>query len=125
MDWILVAIVCFIVLAGGLMLWLKLKGRVTDEQLRDYIAEGAMVVDVRTLEEYEEGHLDQTIHIPLDQIVERIRSQGTDSQQLILCHCVSGGRSAIAVARLRRAGYHHAFNLGSYNRAAALLKPLG
>ncbi len=106
------------------MLWFKLKGRVTDEQIREYISEGALIIDVRTSREYEEKHLSNTINIPLDQVIEQIRSQVPDPRQLILCHCVSGGRSAIAVARLKRAGYINSFNLGSYNRAAALLEPL-
>lgn len=103
------------------MLWFKLKGRVTDEQIVSYLKDGAIVVDVRTSVEVAERRVDGTINIPLDKVVEGVVSSVPDKSQIILCHCESGGRSAIAVARLRRVGYAHAFNLGSFNRAAALL----
>ena len=122
MDWIVIAVAFFIIGSGFLMLWFQLKGRVTDEQIREFLSEGALVVDVRTRGEYDERSVSGAINIPLDKVVELICETTTDKSQVILCHCESGGRSAIAVDRLRRAGYPHAFNLGSYKRAAALLK---
>ena len=123
MDWVVTAVVIFIMGVGGLLLWFQLKGRVSDEHIRDYLADGALVVDVRTKGEFEQRRVEGAINLPLDQVVEGIRSTVSDDSQVILCHCESGGRSAIAVARLRRAGYANAFNLGSYKRADALSKP--
>lgn len=122
MDWLVIGVVFFIVGSGCLLLWFQLKGRVTDEQIREFLSGGALVVDVRTVAEYDERSVTGTINIPLDKVVELICETATDTSQVILCHCESGGRSAIAVARLRRAGYTNAFNLGSYKRAAALLE---
>ena len=117
-------ILLFLVLgAGGLLLWFQLKGRVTDEQIREYLREGALVLDVRTEGEYKQQHVEGTMNIPLDRVVEVIQSTVEDPEQVILCHCESGGRSAIAVARLRRSGFKNSFNLGSFKRAGALLAP--
>lgn len=107
----------------SLLLWFQLKGRVTDEQIRVFLSQGALVVDVRTEGEYKQEHVAGTTNIPLDRVVEVMQSTLNDPEQVILCHCESGGRSAIAVARLRRSGIKNSFNLGSIKRAAALLAP--
>lgn len=121
MTVIQLTLILLIVGVAGLLLWFKLKGRVTDEQVRQYLSEGALVVDVRTEGEYKEQHVEGTVNCPLDRIVEVVQMTVEDPEQVILCHCESGGRSAMAVARLKRKGFKNSFNLGSYQRAEALL----
>lgn len=107
---------------SGLLLWFNLRGRVSDDQVRQFLKEGALVLDVRTKQEFQEGHVDGAVHLPLDQVPGSIASVEKNKDRVILCHCLSGGRSAIAAARLKRAGYQKAFNLGSLKRANALVR---
>jgi phage shock protein E len=69
--------------------------------------EGILLIDVRTLEEFQAGHLAGAVHVPLAEIVNAggvapIREQLAD-RQLIL-YCRSGRRSEMAVEKLRSVG---------------------
>lgn len=107
---------------GALFLWYKLKGRLNDDQVRQFLQDGALVLDVRTEKEFRERHVDGAVHVPLDRLPGGLTDVEKDKNRVILCHCLGGGRSAIAAARLRRAGYPNAFNLGSLKRAATLVE---
>jgi len=48
--------------------------------------------------------------------------QIADKQQPILLHCLSGGRSAIALRQLKTMGYQQVFNLGSLSRAQQIVQ---
>lgn len=63
---------------------------VTAAELPARVAEGWMLLDVRTDEEWAEGHIEGAVHIPMDQIQDRIEE--VDDQVLCVCHL--GGRSA-------------------------------
>lgn len=73
--------------------------------------DGAVLLDVRTAEEYRGGHIDGSINIPLDRInsVEKII---IDKSTPLYVHCLSGGRSGQAVSYLKRMGYINATNIG-------------
>jgi len=87
-----------------------------------YIDNGALIIDVRTSARYSQKQLEGTVNFPIGSVVQSIQSLVQEKPRTILCHCESGGLSAIAVSQLRRAGYKESFNLGSYRRAAALLR---
>ena len=66
----------------------------------------AMLIDVRTEEEFKEGHLKGAINIPYEKIVNVLSTYGTiDFDIPIVVYCKSGGRSGIAAASLVEAGY--------------------
>jgi hypothetical protein len=69
-----------------------------------------------------EKHIPEVVNLPLHELGEKISTIESDKSQVILCHWMSGGRSAIAMSRLRKLGYSQAYNLGSYGQAAAVLK---
>ena len=48
-----------------------------------------------------------------------------DKNQVMLLHCQSGMRSAVAVGKLKSIGYANAFNLGSLSRAKAIVSGAG
>lgn len=73
--------------------------------------EGAMVVDVRTPEEFAAGHYPGARNIPLDEIVARRDEVGKPSEVVVL-YCASGNRSGQAVALLRRYGFVNLINGG-------------
>ena len=78
------------------------------------VAQGAMLVDVRTPEEYAEGHLPEAINIPFEQIVEVFAKQGIAKDTPVVVYCRSGRRSGIAKESLDNAGYQAVYNGGGY-----------
>ena len=66
---------------------------------------GYIILDTRTQEEYDEGHIPGTILIPYDEINEKAEGILTDKTQLILVYCRSGRRSKIAAEALVELGY--------------------
>lgn len=72
---------------------------------------GAVLLDVRTAEEYHNGHIDGSVNVPLDRIsfiVNTVRDKNTP----LYVHCLSGGRSGQAVSYLKKIGYMNAKNIG-------------
>ena len=76
----------------------------------------AILLDVRTREEYASGHIEGSCNLPLDEI-DRAESIIRDKSTPLYVHCLSGGRSARAAAYLRGKGYkdvHDIGGIGSY-----------
>ena len=67
--------------------------------------EGYIILDVRTQEEYDEGHIPGAIVISHEEIAEKAEKVLTDKEQLILVYCRSGRRSKIAAEALVELGY--------------------
>ncbi len=86
------------------------------------IAQGAKVIDVRSKAEHNSGRLPGTLNVPLDELSGRIGSVATDRDAPLLLHCLSGTRSALARAALKRLGYRRVHNLGSLARARRILE---
>ncbi|NKF51131.1 rhodanese-like domain-containing protein [Shewanella sp. WXL01] len=83
-------------------------------QAWDKIANGAMVIDVRTAEEFAAGHLDNAINIPFEFIVSRLAKLGVAKDTDIVLYCRSGRRSGIAHNELIKAGFTNSHNGGGY-----------
>ena len=101
---------------AALLLWKKLS-QLSAETARNYLKEGALVIDVRTPGEYRSGHLAQAVNIPLDELEKKLPLLEKDKGRVLLLHCLSGGRSGMAQGKLKSMGYSNCFNLGSYARA--------
>ena len=82
--------------------------------LENKIKAGAKIVDVRTVEEFEEEHFPNALNIPVDQIQQRLIEFGEKNKPLVL-YCASGARSAYAEKILRSAGYTDVINAGGLN----------
>lgn len=77
----------------------------------------AVLLDVRTRDEYQNGHIEGSKNLPLDEI-DKVGSIVLDKQTPLYVHCLSGGRSARAAAYLRGIGYvnvHDIGGIGSYS----------
>lgn len=61
--------------------------------------EDAFILDVRTEEEYKNGHIENAVHIPLDELRENINKLPTDKKIYVYCH--TGLRSYIATRILK------------------------
>ena len=77
------------------------------------------MIDVRTPEEYQAGHLIGSVNIPYQEIGERITEITTDKKQAIQCYCRSGRRSGIATKTLQSLGYTNAQNAGGFEALKA------
>ena len=80
---------------------------ITAEEAKEIMdsEEGYIILDVRTQEEYDEGHIPGAIVISHEEIVEKAEEVLTDKEQLILVYCRSGRRSKIAAEALLELGY--------------------
>ena len=77
--------------------------------------EGYIILDVRTPEEFAEGHIEGAILIPDYEIGEKAESILTDKDQLILVYCRSGRRSKNAANELATLGYTNIKEFGGIN----------
>ena len=73
-------------------------------------------IDVRTVEEYNAGHLEGAINIPYDEIEQKIEAVSADKNTDIQLYCRSGRRSGIALETLRGLGYSKVTNAGAYEQ---------
>lgn len=72
---------------------------------REKVAAGALLLDVRTPEEFREGHVNGALNIPVQVLAQRIAEVGPKDRHVVV-YCRSGGRSAAATQLLKASGYH-------------------
>ncbi|MGK0276054.1 MAG: molybdopterin/thiamine biosynthesis adenylyltransferase/rhodanese-related sulfurtransferase [Ilumatobacter sp.] len=81
------------------------------------IANGAIVLDVREPDEYEEGALLGAIHIPRGHLEAQIEGRIIDKEAPIVAYCAGGVRSAFAAKTLAELGYTNVLSMeGGYGR---------
>lgn len=74
--------------------------------------EDFILLDVRTKEEFQEAHVEDTYAlIPYEEVLGRLDELPTDKEKYIYSFCRSGRRSGIVTLQLREAGYVHAYNV--------------
>ena len=80
---------------------------ITAEEAKQIIdtEEGYIILDVRTQEEYDQGHIPGAILIPDTEIKVKAEDVLTDKEQMILVYCRSGRRSKLAAETLVELGY--------------------
>lgn len=71
----------------------------------------AVLLDVRTVDEYNQGHIRGSINIPL-QNIEKVKKKIQNLDKVIYVHCLSGSRSSQAATMLRSMGYTNVKNIG-------------
>lgn len=82
---------------------------------------GAIIIDVRTRHEFEQGHIKGSVNLPLDQLKKNLQQLPDQEKTIILC-CASGIRSNSAKTVLKSAGYANVFNGGSWSALQARLQ---
>ncbi len=78
------------------------------------IGEGALVIDVRTPEEFSSGHLDDALNIVHDQTEALVQAIGGDKGRSVVLYCRTGRRSGLAKDALLGMGYTNVFNGGGF-----------
>lgn len=88
--------------------------KITAEEAKTRIDkdEDVIIVDVRTLEEYNEGHIENAILIPNETIIDNQPEQLPDLDSEILIYCRSGNRSQQATEKLIEMGYTNVYDFG-------------
>ena len=76
-------------------------------------------IDVRTPQEYAEGHLKEAANLPLDAFEELLPATVKDKSAIVALYCRSGNRSGRALAIAQKLGYANAFNAGGYSALKA------
>lgn len=91
--------------------------QVTMEEAVDMMAQEQdyQILDVRTWEEYKQGHIPGAICIPNETIGTEPLPQLPDQNQLILVYCRSGNRSKQASEKLAKLGYSNIVEFGGIN----------
>ena len=83
---------------------------------RKLVAAGAVVIDVRSAEEYADGHVPNATNIPVGEISARLaevdKLVAGDKSRPVVVYCAAGGRAAKAKAQLDAAGYSQVVNGG-------------
>ncbi|MCL2297417.1 MAG: rhodanese-like domain-containing protein [Proteobacteria bacterium] len=77
-------------------------------------AESGFLIDVRTPQEFDRGHLLGSINIDYQEIIAKIGEVTADRNAKIELYCRSGRRSGIAEKSLKEAGYQNAVNIGGF-----------
>jgi phage shock protein E len=78
------------------------------------VKEGAVIIDVRSKGEFDGGHINGSINIPVDQLSNNLGKLKDKNKAVIVC-CASGMRSAAAKRMLQSNGYNTVYNGGGWS----------
>ncbi|MBX6380865.1 MAG: rhodanese-like domain-containing protein [Thermoflavifilum aggregans] len=92
----------------------KLFGKQEKKDLKTLVQQGAVILDVRTPQEFKSGHIPGAINIPVQQLQQQLHRLKKD--KVIITCCASGARSAMARSILKQAGFAEVYNGGSWMR---------
>ena len=126
MKKVIYIIVLIIIIVGGFTLVIENKENSIDNKEESVIKYVSMdeivqimnensnyiILDVRTMQEYNEGHIPNAICIPNETISENIINKLPNKEQLILIYCRSGNRSKQAAQKLKNLGYTNLIEFG-------------
>ncbi|MCF6214504.1 MAG: rhodanese-like domain-containing protein [Flavobacteriaceae bacterium] len=91
-----------------------------DNMIKEYLKKEAVVLDVRTPAEFDEGHVNGSINIPLHVLQARMH-EIKDMNKPVIAVCRSGARSGQATGFLKQQGFD-IINGGPWQNVAAVLK---
>ena len=87
------------------------KTEIDVEELKKLVDNGATLIDVRSLQEFNEGHLDNAISIPEFELRSRAKEELKNKDEIIVVYCTTGSRSKRAKQELLKMGYKNIYNL--------------
>jgi rhodanese-related sulfurtransferase len=98
------------------VLYMKLTAvRVAGSDARALVADGALLVDVRSTGEYAGGAIEGSINIPIQELAGRMEELGDKNGEIVI-YCQSGGRSAMAKRLLESNGFTKVHDMGGIGR---------
>lgn len=87
------------------------KNDINKQELEKMVSKGAILIDVRSPQEYEEGHLEGAVLIPEYELLSRCREELKNKNAIYIVYCSSGTRSKKAQKELEELGYTNVYNL--------------
>lgn len=84
---------------------------ITEEELLKYQREGAIIVDVRSPQEFKEDHINGAICIPEYNIKREAQNIIKNKNSTIIVYCSTGHRSKKAQEKLKKLGYSNVYNV--------------
>ena len=95
------------------------EGNSVDAGALEALEQRALIIDVRTSEEYAQGHYPGAVNIPHEQILAGVRSRAIGPDDPVVLYCRSGNRSGKAQTTLSDAGYSVTHNAGGLSALLA------
>ena len=92
-------------------------------KLKDALRRGAVVIDVRPPNKFDEGHVEDAVNIPIDRLPINAQRLKNINRPIIFC-CDSGFESSMGVKMMREKGVKEVYNGGSWVNLAKLLKKI-
>lgn len=122
MKKVIIILIILVVIIGGVIMLNKNTEKETTNQIQYVSMEeittimqentNYIILDARTIDEYNEGHIPNAICIPNETIDETVTEQLPNKDQLILIYCRSGNRSKQAALKLQQLGYTNLVEFG-------------
>ena len=122
MKKVIIILIILVVIIGGVIMLNKNTEKETTNQIQYVSMEeittimrentNYIILDARTIEEYNEGHIPNAICIPNETIDETVTTKLPNKDQLILIYCRSGNRSKQAALKLQQLGYTNLVEFG-------------
>lgn len=98
---------------AGAVFFLTAAGGVSGDEAKQLVQRGAVLLDVRTPQEFAAGHIDGARNIPVQELEQKLSALPAQKSAPIVVYCRSGARSAKAASVLRNAGYTEVHDLGA------------
>ena len=108
MSWVMMAAMAIMVF----VMFRKFLSTASDDDIKNYLASNAMIIDVRSRGEYSSGTFPNAVNIPHDQISSNTSRLPKDKNAKIIVFCASGMRSSSAQSTLKGLGYVNVLNAG-------------
>ena len=100
----------------------KLFGGNRQQDILDLLHQKAVILDVRTVGEFKQGHCEGSVNIPLDQLHSQLSKLKKQKRPIVAC-CATGRRSGIAAEWIRQSGMA-SMNGGSWQNVSRLLQKM-
>ncbi len=111
-TFIFLQITLFVLFFGNTLVAKEMRDISQDELLKGIQAKSfALILDVRTVGEFKQGHISGAVNIPHLELQGRLAEIAKFKNKEIVIYCRSGRRAVIAANFLNRAGYHKLLHL--------------
>ena len=112
MNKVALAMMCVLVVV---VLWKLLMGKPSQEELstmQQAVTDGGLLLDVRSPSEFNSGHLEGALNIPVGELQSQLKELGSTDRPIVV-YCASGMRSRSAQKLLQDNGFSQVHDLGS------------
>jgi phage shock protein E len=90
--------------------FMVIKSQTMKKTIAAFLKSGALVIDVRAKQEWDQGHFSTAVLIPVEQFEARLAEVGADKGRPVIVYCRAGTRAAVAETILRRNGFTKVIN---------------